>query len=1522
MASHTPDIRRSEFQPPASTGGQRAISGFLYQILRSVQLGLRVSAQIYSNGPNAGTQTMQLVLEPGDGGDHRVDQHRFSTIEQVKMRRGSQPWSAGAIAREVFPDLLKAAKPGGCQSFTFVTDNPLGLGPLREFLEHRQAAASIATRFGWGPKRLTAAEFLERIAKEAGVAAHDEKLAWLLDNLSLEVIDTAAAEREIEALIGSILPPGQDAAGKRRELTQRLLEAAGSGQTIDAASLLAMIDPQAVIRLGHVQSLPRALDAALKRDCAALGYSAAHQARSGNIVPDAALTIYSGESGQGKTWSLCQSALAQSALGEWTIVMRAPNSLQEIVEALNERLWRPAYSESVSPQIMAQRFMRVSPNDGFWLTLYIDDLQNRRLAEEIARLDWYIFGIRIVISAQPRITLAILRQHPGAAVQPIGNFTGADLRRFLTHHGRDAALDTVPDDIFELLLKPIHASIFAQLPVRSAWSNASEYELFKAYWNFATSEAREQYDHRSDRDALVVLAGSLLGSSSRYPWPARDARAAGLDDVAITRLEAVGLVRWFEADALQFAADRMLNWAVAEYIAARVEDEQWSAARLDAELERIEGITTIHDEPIGRRLGYVFLDLIWLLAGGNDPGLVADTLRAQIQRLPHEWRGDSMWKDHLATVGGRLIPVLEVLALQDFDDENDWDIPGNIPVALAAIGKSDRGPVVDLTRRLLVAGSESAINIALGIASRLAAPELLDQLWREHLERERAFDVSNLSPDAGNDRVEKMFRRDLSWKAVRRAAAFDDSWLDRQIGRALDPFELNQLLWLVTNDDCLSDERSEQIWLRHRSHLLAHLPSDSKAMINAVGDFGDTACKSWLDAVPLGLDYGMGARVLRSRARIDKTAALRQIGERSEEYIWSAANWWIDELAASDPGGLSRAVMDNALKGNDPLTDIVLCYGRAPELIDPSTLEWVLDQFANALQIYNETDADGELGPLAHPLRFLTKLTEPWQFDSIANRAGSLLEQELVDLATGREGRTSRLRDSDGVECEQLLAMIAGEGYDRLVLSELQRPNVFGREDGYKAAHWTGSDAVKTAFISARETDVPDAYRNVIAMQALAIHQCDDALERMVRAGAPIYVNAAEMRSADGRPTENLRVRIETLIASGDPEEQRIAARLAGFLTEASQAEILLPLFIDPDIGEGVKQAIVGTFNALGFYDPSMLPVAVQLITGRIDDEAQFLAAFLAAKGDGDARRAVSQWLADLDMGTWSRSRDAFIAPLLQHDDSRPAVIEFLQRSRQGGHVLIESHYLRLLAENDDRDAHKELVEAAYRQPRASFLATGAAINYLRTQDSGEAFFAARRYFARHESVDAIALMLEIDPATAAPLLVEAYSLAKPSLKSAIARQLRTRLPAGDFKRIIDALAVRETACDRLIATELAGWMPPGMDFDWLDTFAATGSARIRAAARTSLRKRSREAAAMAHLAAMGHSPKPLKWARLLTIFDCVDHYFLWSSNDPASLQDFVDNNPPEFLVEARQLHTRATKKQDDAAKRADKDAQ
>jgi hypothetical protein len=936
-------------------GGPSAIAGFLFQILRSVQLGVRIGVAFTAGSPD---QTgMLLTLEPLGGGDHRISDNEGTVIEQVKMRAGHRRWSAAEIAREVFPDLLKAAQPHSTQTFRFVTNNAKGLGSFAEFLQAFQSndPTSPPSSVRWGRDRLSVPEYAARLAEAADIAVEDESYRWLLANLTLEIIETAAVEAEIDSLLEPALAPGQRSEGKRHELIGRLLEAASKSRRLDAADLLSMVHPDAYLRLAHARTLPDILARRVGPDCQALGYDASLQARLQAVDVTGPVTILSGESGQGKTWSLCQAALSQAEKGELVIVIRAPRTRERLEQEINERVWLCAYAEPVSPQVMARRLSpTLAKSDGYWLTVYLDDLQDRSFAEEIALLNWQAHGIRVVLSAQPRIADAMQRIRSDVDVKLIDNFTSAELRRYLRAHDRDAPLETMPDDVFELLLKPIHARVLTDLPVRPVWTGVTEYELFSSYWAFATSHARAQYDHPQDRERLLALTGSLLGGRPRYPWRGRDLGATGLDDQAIGRLEEVGLVRWADADRLVFSSDRMLNWAVAEYLCARIVDEAWSPEQCDHELDRLESIVTLQGEPVGRRLGYVFLDALWLLTREMPSDFVADLLLARFRRLPHEWRGEGLWSKDLATVGDGLLPALEALALRSYDEERDWDIPQNIPFALAVIAEVDREAVASLTGRLLASGNETGLRVALNTARRVSLPELLDPLWELHRAREAAFDQCNSESDERGERSQLLHDREISSEAVKTAAASAPGWLDRRIANSRDSFELDLLLWILADGRYVGDDDAREIWLKHRNHLLDSLPNESKALINALGHFRDVDNRALLDTVRLGREDWMSSRVLRSRARIDPAVALQQIRERGEDYGWSAVAWWLPDLARADPAGLSEAIRENAGKGDNPLTDLVLYYSPFPELIDEPTLELVLDQFADALAEFNE----------------------------------------------------------------------------------------------------------------------------------------------------------------------------------------------------------------------------------------------------------------------------------------------------------------------------------------------------------------------------------------------------------------------------------------------------------------------------------------------------------------------------------------------------------------------------------------
>lgn len=1457
---------------------------------------------------------MTLTLEPDAAGDARIDDRGVSTIEQMKIRASNRRWTTGTVAREVFPDLIAGARPSVPQRFRFTTDNLRGLEALQAYLDERAKPPSYST-FAWGQARLSSEEFLHRMAKAAGVAPSDPRLLYVLENLSLVHVDIGEAKREVEERLSPILNPGEDVGEKRHALMSRLFDAASAGQSVDAAELLRLVGPDALTRLRHAATVPELSRAAAECDCRALGYDGSAQARLYSIDATGWFTVLSGDSGQGKTWSLCQSVLSEAADCA-VVVVGSPGSLGDVVDAVNSRLWLPAFETSIPLEVMSRRLGRVlAPDGGPWLTVYVDDVQDRQLARRLAQTDWRKLGIRIILSCQPRMTVEVVRWRPGTDILPVANFTSAELRRYLRHHCRHDSLETMPDDVFELLRKPVHARVYVGLPAREGWFDATEYELFNSYWVEATGVARDQYDHPYDRHRLANLAGRLLGERPRYPWNWRDLEAVDLDEQAIQRLEVVGLLRRPAPHQIVFSTDRMLNWAVAEHLAARVASGALDAAGLNKVIDGFDKLTDASGAALGRRLGYVFHDVVWLLLREVSAAFVADLILAHVSDAPHEWRSEGRW-GHIGTVGPRLLPSLENLARRTFDEERDWDILHHLPIAIVAAGAGATAQVENLVRRLLETGTDRETAIVLDVARRMPLTGVLDRLFDIHVHRAVGLDA----PAEADDRGDRISRCNLSMEALKRAAGASVAWLETRISGEARVQALEQLLWCLIDDAYVTGVEARPIWARQQEHVLAVLPRHSKALIAALGHFDAVERRGHLDGVAPTRDDWMSSRLLKARARIDPEAALEQVRTNTEKYGWSASDWWLPELHRYDARRLSEVLRESVARGQNPGHELVHYYSNQPELMDDATLEIVLDECAERLRDFNASNTlhDQEPHPPWHIIRFLSLLTEPFQFEQLRCRAGTPLERELTLYATTRAGRTSRHGDTEGNECERVLAMIDGTGYAELVAAELRRDDEFGREDGYNSAHWTDDSAVSAALVADARDDGADGYRQVIRMQALAIHACDASLERMLRLGAPVYVSPAEMRSSAGRELADLRSRVADLLSTGDPTDLATAVDLVGFLREPEDAQPLLGPFLDPDTSPETRQSIIATSNALGFYDASMLPTVRAMLSARRGDKAWFITSYLAEYGDREARALVVSWLDDLDLSSVSTARVPTLRGLQVHDDSRNAVISFHRRMSERGHRMLDSRDLAILAREGDERAHEMLVNAAYRGPDNFDVGPIGGILYLLRTDPDEAFFAATRLLARHRMPEAVRLMFKIDQDRARRELLPRYRSFPPSLRAEIGRNVRIHVSVPVIMETLATLAASIDAAERRTAAELGGWMPPSMDLPWLLGLADDEDVTVRNAGIDALRTRRLETAALGHLEALATSTKSLQWARMQTVFELVDPRFLWTRGDQLSFGPFLEKAPYEFLVEARKLHEKREKAVGDAEKKAD----
>ena len=1500
----------------SETAGRRAIAGFLLQTLRSIKLGLDMSLTL--SPIDNGTQ-MVLHLEPEEGSDHQIVGGPRDIVEQVKMRSSRRKWTSGEIASGVFPDLLKAVRLGTDQQFRFVTNNAKGLGRLKAYIISR--GENPHSRHLWGNDRLTTEEFEGRLAQSAGLTEVSADLRHLLDRFEIDIISVEATEEEIDKTLAMLLKPGEVASDKRFQLIGQLMTLSTDGATLASKDLHALINPQAQRLLAHIQSLPDLLARHVDEDAQLIGYVPKQQARRALPIVTSSFAILSGESGQGKTWTLAQLAFDQIARGELAIVMRSPRKIEEVVNCISERIWQPAHSDRGTIAVMAKSLGDAfRNNDGIWLTIYIDDVQDREFAQRLARSKWNEFSVRFVVSAQPRITQVIQSIRKDTQVIDIGNFRSADLYRFLKHHDRAEALETMPDDVFELLLKPVHASIFVQLPRRESWAGVSEYEFISAYWEYGSLQAREQSDHPSDRYALRLLAAQLLSGKSHYPWRIADLHAVGLDDQALLRLEQVGLLRRPVPDRIVFAADRMLNWAIAESLVEKIQEDELSPAQAEALFASIDGLQTKRKERIGSRLGYVYFDALWLLAHECEPEFTADVIWEHIVRLPRQTGAEDHWRNGFGSLGVEILPALELLASRAMDEKRDWDIPRNIPFALAAVAMSDPEPVEELIARHVASEVEREVDIGLRAARLIPVPAALDAIWNEHLTRASAYDQLRGSSDV-NARSRAIFQRQLSSDALRFAIGARPGWLNVKLATETNVVAVDHLLWMLRDEKTVDSDLAAEIWEQNRDRIVALMPTASAALIEVIGHFREASLIPVLDAAQGSEDWRYD-RILRSRARLAPQLAFRQLAEGSDVYGWRAANLWFDELAAADPDGLAAAIRTRAGNGDDPLTDIILYYRFNPESMDTQTLNELLDAFAEKLRHFNETgaDADNQERRLHHPLNFLPRLSETWQFDALRSRAGTELETQLVRFAAARRGRTSMTRDSTANECERILAMIAGDGYEELVLAELARPNIFGRHDGFIAARWSDDDRVSAALAETPGDPHSESFGQIVRMEALAVHCCDQQLEAMVRDGTPIYLNAAEMRCSNERDVSGLRTRIAELLAAGDIRSLDTAAALTAFLGDVEDALPLVEIFVTPATTDQVRRRILASFSALHFYSPELLPLAREMIVEKIDEEAQFVATYLAEAGDDDARQAVIDWLSGQDLGSASTSQRRSLTALLEHPTGKAAVVEYLRRSRRNGHLVVWDDQLQLLAEVGDSWAHEELVRASYRYSGFDQRNAIAAIDYLRKEEPDEAYFAAQRLLSRHKVATAADLMLEIDPERAGPELLERYRYAKPSLRLELERRLRVHLGGEALADLVNPLAGAARASDRKIAAYLASAVPPGVPLPWLEQLASDVSPPVQQAARAALRQRRLESAANAHRDLLLSSPKPLQWARLSTILELADPFYLWARNDPANLSEVFDALPFEFFVEGHQLRKKQLKQREDKAATADKD--
>ncbi|TYC83789.1 hypothetical protein [Novosphingobium sp. BW1] len=1481
------------------TGGQWNFAGILFQLLATLRSGVTAAVSEVHEGRH--TLSVRLIAEPASGGDATTLTGRHRQVDQMKIRRGQKGWTLREMVENVLPDLFKAHDQAGPPTdFRFVTDNLAGTKALAGFLKEVRAVRARelgpaglepnARRFRWGQQRVSASELFVKIA--AHLAPDDSAAAWdFLGAVEIVGCSEVAAIAQIDTLIGKMADDLSEVRTRRMALCTALLELGKAGEAVDLAALFRSVrlEPD---KLTIERDLSALLRTDVEREAALRQYDRAMDVRAAPDLPAAPLVLLSGDSGQGKTWRLCQAALRHGEDGGCGILLPATGTVPEIEQAIVDLVWRNRFGGTASLARVAELLgPRLANETGVWLTVYLDDLADAELAHGLARLPWQRWGIRMVVTAQDRIAQLLGNAVPALAEISVPDFTLPELRDYLTRAGRDPRF--LPDDVLMSLLRPVLASIFCRIPESATWTAVTEYTLMDEYWRWATTIHRSQPIHRSDGAAVVALAGAVLDGPALYPWPPSLVAQPLLDAGTRDRLITNGVLREDAEGALEMSHSRLLNWVVALEITRRFLEGELDLQGVADQLGKLDQITTPLGDRIGQRLGYVLHDLFWMLARRARPeevgALALLVVRGGVASNDHE----HFFTAGLGSLGAPIAPALAWMARQTYP-EKERLLPRHIAAALVAVSEVAADTVRTIAGALIDENGAHTHQVALQIMRRLAVPSALDNLWELNQARGRALDAARGDSNWGGYYHDKQ----QSYAALARAVTANPDWLARKAAAITEGDDATQALWLLIDLDLAV---ARPIWQAHKANLLDRAPADGNAAPRAIRHFLDREEIARVENALAASSEIVTALWFDTLARLDPEAAVEALYRLKPGDLCGTSHWWLPGLVHRTGEKARDAVRatlgEQRYQGDPVLMTLTHAYQSAPEVLDARTFDKLLDNYEECLAADAAGTTDGKI-TRRHLRAVIASVNAPALLERLAARAGGRLEALLLEKARARSGRTSMYRDSDGEEYHLILAAIGGSGYDDLVLAELERPNVHGRTDGVTAARWTRNSAVTAKLEEIARDPDDDTYRRVMLMESLAAHHADEGLTAMIRHGAPLIVRAVDIRE-HGPPWSNESIAaVRGLLADPDPAERLVGVNLCAFLPEPIAGDLLAPILADPAASEDEVSLTVGVLAQLEHYRPDFLErIAPRLA---LKDGGILAANYLAWSGDEAARRVVADWLERNPLNELNSAVLPIAFRLLAFGDSEAAGRQFLRRVLDKGLGFgNEGELWAILASAGDNEASEALQAIAYQKPRRGADSVIAATKALAQSVPEEAQAAAERFFRRDRNIAAAALLIELDTETGLSAVLDEYQDAPATTQDALGRLMRSAVPSARLADSIADLASSDDVKERLVAAELGAWLPAETPCPALTRLADDESYDVEKAALSALVRRRADAEAAEIIARIETQPRPRQWAWLHALVRLADPAHLANPRDPRSIHALLGRLGEDFREEA-----------------------
>ena len=1482
-------------------GGPAAINGFLYQILHHIEW----IASVRLEGADQEVKNALLVLEPRNGGDAQAEAPDQYLVEQYKTRANGT-WALTDV-ETILRDLRKAVPPSLPDNalYRFVTDGRDGrLSVFKAFLDALKSVEGPdylnndeKRKFRSG-LTVTDREFFDHIvtetqsgdpqqqAKERAVVFH------LLSHFKMEFCVTSSDLIEkIEGILCPYVADLHDERGVRERLVGLLMERLSKGEIrLNSTGLGSLLREAglSIERLRNLRRLPETMAELSQARLGRIGYQREKDVREVPGWPEEKpVLLITGESGAGKTWQLGKCVETHRTA---TLVLGAKTT-EDILTRAARDIWQEGLGEtSDKPLPAVSNFLRkIAPNAPIpLLTVAVDDIQDVDVARDLIQQDWMRWRMRLILTV-PYTVARELEQtdSENIHVHHIGDFSVNELDALLRKHGQQWA--DLPSDLKKLLCKPILAGLFLELPYTSFQdAPCSEYEIFEEFWEKMVANP---YD--GDVGIVTALAAHMHEGKS-YPLLRTEWQRIGLTDESLVRLQAAGWLRSQHGE-VEFVHDRLLNWAVAKFLARKFQREELS---VDDLYDTLVVKSKEQERHLFQQLGYVLMDTFWLLAAENEHykalGQFVDkmddyALRNYIHLLP--------------TLGQRSVPILLELLNGITSDSSCGYKVSLIRKALVNLARQEKIELGDEITALLNTSYRFQQSVAIAVLEAVPDPRHLDRLWELHQQYRDARD--------NNTDGYKIRDYQASFAALQAGIKLNPEWLRNRILDADNNRErISELGYLLSR---LEHPDAPAIW-RDTSDVLMSTISQNKprSLINCIARFGDHEKIDFvIEHLSCSEDSASWAAIEALTILAPQEAVDRLIEvEDFDRYV--TRNQWLPHLLRVLPRQTRQRILELAqsVRGYKLIADI---FWERPDELDEATLRFVLRTLETDLRDFRESFAE-EPFILNNPLEFLGRIACPKLLKILQAEAGSELERLIVEVAFSRLHTNRSEFDYILDNARRILILMGGQGISTLINRELESEHFWIRYGGLKWAFLRADDCtIKQLAAIARRPIPRDASGQPQsgpsqefhqAMTALAALGADSVLVEILMqtdvVDVPI-VHLADLRAHCGPMQETLtNSALGPLQDAASPEDLQLTSLvIAGLSGDADLIPTVRTVLKRSDPESQIAKYACIALQKLGDQSDDFARLAEHLTQTK--ENAEW--GLNALMGLGNRGLEILQnWIQNQSPTEVTRNIYCVIHTLYHDAKTRQfAVDTAVSQCLKGGFT----HYplYDIAAESDNPDLRRQILDVAFAEHSYVIMEPLRAIQGLAKFDVARAIEAIERGLQFHPKIerDLCLLLVRIAPETAAEKLLDTItSIERKSLIPVVGRALRRLDPTIVAPSVVERMSIPSSR--RESVAELAGWLSIPEVTEALGHLAEHDrSLDIRHVALAALEQQRREKIIRALLEGFPIAMPEHQWALLVSILEVADPYLLTDREDSLWIgQIFKEDIPHAFIHHAK----------------------